>query len=54
MAVPFSKVASSFTSALVTGKMRPEMARTWLISLTASSKEPVIPFRAARIRFPKD
>ena len=51
---PFSKKASSCTSALVTGMTRPVMASTWLIWATASSKEPVIPFRAARIRLPKD
>ena len=28
---PFSKTASSCTSALVTGRMRPVMASTWLI-----------------------
>ena len=37
--VPFSKVASSCTFSLVTGRMRPEMASTSLMRATASSKE---------------
>ena len=51
---PFSKVASSWTISLVTGRTRPVMASTSLIRATAWSKEPQMPLRAARSRFPKD
>ena len=50
---PFSNSASSCTSAVVTGRTRPVMARTSLIRLTAWSKESEMPFMAARKRFPK-
>ena len=50
---PFSKVASSCTSAVVTGSTRPVMASTWLILSTARSKLGMMPVRAARNRLPK-
>ena len=49
---PLSKMASSCTSALVTGRMRPVMASTWLIRATAWSKESEMPSSAASSRLP--
>ena len=45
--------SSSCTSVVVTGITRPVMASTWLIRLTARSKLPEMPLRAARKRLPK-
>src|SRR5713101_6004177 len=50
---PFCRVATRDTLEIVEGKMRPRMARTLLLTRTASAKSPVTWVRAARKRLPK-